>query len=198
MTTKATKAELADRLEAVEGRLHRLEAWVAGTEYFHQEDRYPLAGFVAGDTPFAGLPDKAVPAAAASPMPDPQEAYLAALRAQSQPVGEGTVEIESYPLRLGGKGLFVADVTAYPKDLGYLLRSVEEKPEAVLHRSLESEGLLLTPPHQEGLYWVDAVWVNTPDPEAPPRWKATLVALTIRLDRFRALQEPTHNDDPFF
>jgi hypothetical protein len=340
MTTKATKAELADRLEAVEGRLHRLEAWVAegetglpiypagaaaqegdktrkvvtdhekrlrrlevwvaGTEETTKgEVSYPLVDIVspwadpkqvarllASDDdegldrlisvdPFAGLPDEAVPAAAAALMRDRQEAYLAGEVAQGYnlviglnntatndpcaicgnrtdpEVGPelflagtealvchdcgrkyapdlvdllqygrlspmtaarrlvdawqtGEVISESYPLRLGGKGLFVADVAAYPKDLGYLLRSVEEKPEAVLHSALESEGLLFTPPHQEGLYRVEAVWADFPDPdaddpEAPPRrWKATLVALTIRLDHFQALLEPTHDDDAPF
>lgn len=183
----------ARRLADHEDRLRRLEAWVAGTEFTNEEGKtyYPLAAVVSpwadpkevtrliasednegldrlirGGDPVAGLPDEAV--------------------------SEGEIVIETYPLRLVGKGLFVAGTSSYPKDLGYLLRSVEEKPEAVLHFSLDREGLLFTPPHQEGLYQVEAVWANTPDPEDPPR----LLAVTIRLDHFEGLQEPT-KDNPF-
>ncbi len=185
-----------------EARLRRLEVWVAGTTTTKQGGaaEYPLAAMV---KPWAD------PEEVARLLASNDEDGLARLiyadpfaglpgAAGDRPAAQ--VVRESYPLRLGGKGFFVADTSSYPKDLGYLLRSVEEKPEAVLHSSLEKEGLLFTPPHQEGLYQVEAVWANTPDPDDPPRWKTTLVAVTIRLDHFQALQEPTTDDnpDPFF
>lgn len=118
-----------------------------------------------------------------------RESPMTAARRLVDAYQAGEVVTESYPLRLTGKGLFVADTSSYPKDLGYLLRSVEEKPGVLLHASLDKEGLLFMPPRPKGLYQVGAVWANTPDPKDPDNWKPTLVSLTIRLDRCQDLPE---------
>ena len=115
-----------------EGRLRHLEAWVAGTGVETEDGvSYPLAYFVApwadpkdaarlfspdnigdlaqliyGGDPFAGLPEEAVPAAAA--MRARQEAYLAG---DDPFAGPGPFELEEPEWQLEA-------VAARPVDLG--------------------------------------------------------------------------------